>query len=167
MEREGGGLPTKRCLSIASDKRDGQISPAADKLKEFISITNLCRFEAGDERGANICRGDKGGKKKVPACCFASLRASRGDGGMRLFFGDTLTPPLSVFGCALSKTKHCTRPRAFCLSCHAHSFYVPYPLPLLHPSPSATVAPSLPPFLLPLANSQLSLPLSALFVITD
>lgn len=155
-----GGRPTKHCLSITPDKREGQISPAADKQEEFHFNHKSVRLWSENQppekegRGANICRGDKGrGKKKgkkVPACCFASLRASRGDGGMRLFFCDTpMTPPLSVFGCALSKTKHCTHPRAFCFSCHAHSFYVPS-TPLLHPFPSsAAVAPSLFPSLSP------------------
>lgn len=124
-----------------------------------------------EKKGANICQVDKD-KKKIPTCCFAFLRASRSNGGMRLFFCATLTPPLSMF-CG-AKTKHCTPPCVFCLSCYAHSFYVPYPLlfsilPLLPLSRARLLPPSLPSShpLFPLANSQLSLPLSALFVIAD
>lgn len=97
------------------------------------------------KNGINICQGDQ---KNITICCYTLLRASTGGCGMRLFFGDTLTPPLSVFSCALSKTKHCTQPPLFCLSCHSHSFYAPYllffyTLPLLPPSHVCSLPPSL------------------------
>lgn len=61
---------------------------------------------------------------------------------MWLFFV-TNWPRLSVFCCTLSKTKHCTQPPIFCLSCHAHSFYVPYPLLFSTLSPHS-LPPSIP-----------------------
>lgn len=109
---------------------------------------------------------------KIISHCYTLLRASTCDCKMWLFLWHPETP-LSL-SCETAKQKHCTQPPLFCLFCHTHSFYVPYPLffATLSILPSVHVC-LLPPTLSSschfslLANSQLSLPLSALLVIAD
>ncbi len=59
-EEEGCGRDSNKACWASADKREGQISPAADKQKELISITNGCRSEATKSptkvtRSQNMC----------------------------------------------------------------------------------------------------------------
>lgn len=124
----------KACWGSA-DKGEGQISPAADKQKEFISITNGCCLKA-TESTAKVTRrcvftwttdysvfiffisfwlnrtykrkevifAKMTRKKNHNLLLQIAQRFHRELWNVLFFLCDTLTLPLSLFACALSKT---------------------------------------------------------------